>query len=304
MRGSSAVAALVWIAGASPLAAATAIGEATEVVLNTSVDRQGARRTVARGDAVSAQDTINTDDRGKAAFRFVDDTRLSVGPNSSVRLDKFVFDADDSPSSFVIRASRGLLRFSTGHGDHEAYRIQTPAATIGVRGTRFDVKVEGQEVRVSVSDGEVVLCPNRGRAGFVDCVEAKAGSSILSGRTRARVVPTSSLPQIRADALLPLPALANVLPVAPGLSPGRLLNGAPGRGVRQATDAAGDNLRNAGGAVRDAAGGLGNATGAVGNVGGAIGGGVGNVGGALGNIGGAAGGAIGGVGGLVPRLGR
>ncbi|MFT4098555.1 MAG: FecR domain-containing protein, partial [Rhodoblastus sp.] len=193
---------------------------------NASIGGQGASRAIERGDPVAANNVISTDGKGRAAFRFVDDTRLSVGPNSSVRLDKFVFDGETNPSSFVIRASKGLLRFSTGKGDHEAYRIQTPAATIGVRGTEFDVKIEGDQVRVSVTDGEVVLCPNRGRAGFADCVECKAGFSILSGRASARVVPTSSLPQIRADALLPLPMLASLPNALPGA-------------VRQATGAVG-----------------------------------------------------------------
>ena len=160
--------------GAPAALGAPAIGEATDVARNTLLDGQGARRPIERGDAVAANNTISTDAQGRAAFRFVDDTRLSVGPNSSVRLDKFVFDGDAGPSSFVIRATKGVLRFSTGRGEHEAYRIQTPAATIGVRGTDFDVKIDGEEVRVSVTDGEVVLCPNRGRAGFADCVECRS----------------------------------------------------------------------------------------------------------------------------------
>ncbi len=264
--------------------AETAIGEATEVARNASVDGQGARRPIERGDSVAANNVISTDGKGRAAFRFVDDTRLSVGPNSSVRLDKFVFDGETNPSSFVIRASKGVLRFSTGKGDHEAYRIQTPAATIGVRGTDFDVKIEGDQVRVSVTDGEVVLCPNRGRPGFADCVECKAGFSILSGRSSARIVPTSSLPQIRADALLPLPALASLPNALPGA-------------VRQATGAVGGAADGAIGAVGGATGGL---SGAAGQ---AAGGAANAAGGVVGGVNGAAGGVIGGINGTVGGLG-
>lgn len=298
MQAGLIAAVLAGVTLAAPAALAeTAIGQATEVARNTLLDGQGARRAIERGDAVAANNTILTDAQGKAAFRFVDETRLSVGPNSSVRLDKFVFDGETTPSSFVIRASKGLLRFSTGRGEHEAYRIQTPAATIGVRGTNFDVKIEGEDVRVSVTDGEVVLCPNRGRPGFADCVECKAGFSILSSRTRARVVPTSSLPQIRADALLPLPTLASVLPGLPGLP--------EVGGVRQTAGAVGDAAGGAVGTVGDAAGDVGGAAvGAVGNVagglGGAVGGVVGGVNGAVGGIGGGLGRTLGGL----PRIGR
>ncbi|MCB1542950.1 MAG: FecR domain-containing protein [Methylobacteriaceae bacterium] len=301
MRAGLIAAALAGMALAAPAALAeTTIGQATEVARNTLLDGHGARRAIERGDPVSANNTISTDAQGKAAFRFVDDTRLSVGPNSSVRLDRFVFDRDATPSSFVIRATKGLLRFSTGHGEHEAYRIQTPAATIGVRGTQFDVKIEGADVRVSVNEGEVVLCPNRGRPGFADCVECKAGFSILSSRTRARIVPTSSLPQIRADALLPLPTLASVLPGLPGLP--------DVGGVRQTAgavgDAAGGAIGGAQSAAGDVAGTAGGVAGAVGSVGGGLGG---AIGGTIGGLGGAVGGIGGGIGrtlGGLPRIGR
>jgi len=268
--------------------AETAIGEATEVARNTLLDGQGARRPVQAGDPVAANNVISTDTQGRAAFRFVDETRLSVGPNSSVRLDKFVFEDGATRSSFVIRATKGLLRFSTGRGDHEAYRIQTPAATIGVRGTEFDVKIEGEQVRVSVTDGEVVLCPNRGRPGFADCVECRAGFSIPATRTSARIVPTSSLPQIRADALLPLPVLASL--------PGTVLQatGAVGDTVRGATGAVGGALQGATtGIGRTAADATGAASGAVGGVTGGLGSGVGGV---IGGVNGTVGGTVGGIG--------
>lgn len=292
----------VALLGIVPAHAGPAIGEATEVARNTIVDAQGARRPIAAGDAVAANNVISTDPRGRAAFRFVDDTRLSVGPNSSVKLDKFVFDGDANPSAFVIRATKGLLRFSTGKGDHDAYRIQTPAATIGVRGTEFDVKIEGEDVRVSVTDGEVVLCPNRGRPGFADCVECRAGFSILSGRTRARVVPTSSLPQIRADALLPLPQLASL----PGALPGavRQATGAVGDATRQVVGDVGRTANEATGAVTSTVGSVGSvaggaAGGVIGGVNGSVGGVVGGINGTVGGLGGGIGRTLGGI-----RLGR
>lgn len=283
---------------ASQVRAETRIGEATAVARNTLLQKQGAKRPIERGDPVAADNTIVTDAAGRAAFRFVDDTRLSVGPNSSVRLDKFVFDDATGPSSFVIRATKGLLRFSTGRGDHEAYRIQTPAATIGVRGTQFDVKIQGSDVRVSVTDGEVVLCPNRGRPGFADCVECKAGFSILSGRSRARVVPTSSLPQIRADALLPLPTLASLPTALPGAV--RQAAGVVGGATQPIVGAAGA----AAGAATGVAGqSVGAAGGVIGGINGTIGGVVGGINGTVGGLGGGLGSGLGrALGGI--RLGR
>jgi hypothetical protein len=317
--------AIFFLTAAVSPAYADAIGRVTEVARKTTADTAGAHRELDLGSDVAARDTVVTDKVGKAALRFVDDTQLSIGPNSSVRLDNFVFSRPSDPSAFVIRATRGVFRFATGRGDHDAYRIHTPTATLGVRGTQFDVKIEGKQVRVSVIDGEVVLCPNGGRPNFVDCAEAVAGQSILSSRTRANVVPTASLPQLRAD-LLPLNSVANA---ATGFVP--IVNGAvggaastAGSAASAATGAAGSaingfgssaagtaaGLGNAGanagggalGGIGSPAGNIGGALGGVGNLGGALGG-LGNAGSALGGLGGAAGGLGGAVGGLGGALG-
>jgi hypothetical protein len=331
--------ALFFVAAAAVSPAdADAIGKVTDVARKTTADAAGAHRELDLGSDVAAKDTLITDKVGKAALRFVDETQLSIGPNSSVRLDDFVFSRPSDPSSFVIRATRGVFRFATGRGDHDAYRIHTPTATLGVRGTQFDVKIEGKQVRVSVLEGEVVLCPHAGRPNFVDCVEAIAGQSILSSRSRADVVPTSSLPQLRAD-LLPLSTVANLgsgfVPIVNGAiggaasSAGAAANAATGTASGTASSAIGGigssatstaaGLGNAGATAGGTLGGMGSTAGGIGspagNIGGALGGaggalgGVGNVGGALGGIGSAAGGlggAIGGVGGGLGgiRVGR
>src|SRR5437588_5581666 len=317
--------ALFFVAAAAVSPAdADAIGKVTDVARKTTADAGGAHRELALGSDVAAKDTVVTDKVGEAELRFVDETELSVGPNSSVRLDDFVFSRPSDPSSFVIRATRGVFRFATGRGDHDAYRIHTPTATLGVRGTQFDVKIEGKQVRVSVLEGEVVLCPHGGRPNFVDCVEAIAGQSILSSRSRADVVPTASLPQLRAD-LLPLSTVANLasgfVPIVNGAiggaasSVGSAANAASGTassaigGIGSSATSTAAGLGNAGATAGGALGGMGSTAGGIGspagNIGGALGGtggalgGVGNVGGALGGIGSAAGG----LGGAVGRVG-
>jgi hypothetical protein len=276
---------------------AGAIGTTTEVARKATADASGARRELDVGSDVAARETIVTDEVGRAAFRFLDNTQLSVGPNSSLRLDDFVFSQSSDPSSFVIRATRGVFRFATGRGTHEGYRIQTPVSTLGVRGTQFDVSIVGKQVRVSVLEGEVVLCPIGGRPNFVDCAEAVAGQSILSNRTRANVVPTSSLPQLRAD-LLPLPAATNaalnVLPTATGALGGA--TSAAGGAASAATGAATGAVGTLGSGASSAAAGLGATAGSLGGAIGGVGSAAGGLGNAAGDLGGALGGAAGGIG--------
>jgi hypothetical protein len=216
------------------------IGRTTDVNKNAFADAIGSRRALELGSPVVAEETISTDKLGKAAFRFVDDTELSVGPNSTLKLDRFIYDPDTSVRSFVIRATKGMFRFVTGRLDHDSYVIRTPSAVIGVRGTQFDVMIEPGRVRVSVLDGQVILCPEAGRPSFQDCVEARAGQSILSDRNHAEVRFTSQLPPLRAASLLPLSnplSRAGPLPADAPSVPRDALPGIDTGGVRP--DAAG-----------------------------------------------------------------
>ena len=105
------------------------IGRTTDVNKNAFADAIGSRRALELGSPVVAEETISTDKLGKAAFRFVDDTELSVGSNSTVKLDRFIYDPDTSVKSFVIRATKGMFRFVTGKLDHDSYVVGTYRST-------------------------------------------------------------------------------------------------------------------------------------------------------------------------------
>src|SRR5262249_13537728 len=63
-----------------------------------------------------------------------DKTNLHVGPSSTVRLDKFVYDPNKGTGSVVIDATRGAFRFSTGAQNKGDYKVKTPYGVLGVRG--------------------------------------------------------------------------------------------------------------------------------------------------------------------------
>jgi hypothetical protein len=75
-----------------------------------------------------------------------DDTVLSLGPNSEVALTDFAFSPHEGKLSLVTRLIRGTAAFLTGQIGRlspQSVRFETPVATIGIRGTRFAVKIEG-----------------------------------------------------------------------------------------------------------------------------------------------------------------
>jgi hypothetical protein len=102
----------------------------------TSVKPQAEANTrmLAGGSTVYSKELIRTGDAGVADLRFHDNSNLSVGPKSSVRLDKFVYDPNKSAGSVAVEATRGSFRFVTGSQSKGSYQVKTPYGTLGVRG--------------------------------------------------------------------------------------------------------------------------------------------------------------------------
>jgi hypothetical protein len=91
--------------------------------------------TLSPGADVHESETIRTGSAGQANLRFIDDTNLSVGPTSVVKLDKFVYDPNKKDAgSVAIEVSRGAFRFVTGTQNKGEFKIKTPYGTLGVRG--------------------------------------------------------------------------------------------------------------------------------------------------------------------------
>jgi len=77
------------------------------------------------GTEVYSNELVRTRSESKAELLFLDNTNLSVGPVSTIRLDKFVYDPNGSKGNGVLRAGVGSFRFITGLQDKKSYTIQT-----------------------------------------------------------------------------------------------------------------------------------------------------------------------------------
>src|SRR6476646_429089 len=107
-----------------------AIGSATSVKPQAEANT----RTLSGGGTVYSKELIHTGDAGVADLRFHDNTNLSVGPKSSVRLDKFVYDPNTSAGSVAVEATRGSFRLVTGSQSKGSDQVKTPYGTLGIRG--------------------------------------------------------------------------------------------------------------------------------------------------------------------------
>ena len=90
-------------------------------------------------------DTLRTGPDGSLGMLLKDDTSLSLGPNSVVVVDQFLFAPAEGKLSLVTRMVRGTAVYVSGiiaKLSPQTVRFETPNASIGIRGTRFLVKVD------------------------------------------------------------------------------------------------------------------------------------------------------------------
>jgi hypothetical protein len=129
--------ALVALGGQEGLAA-DPIGTAA-AVKNRATGTLGAQtRALKAGLGVFKNERVDTARDASAQLIFSDETALTIGPNSSVTLDEFVYDPSKNAGKAVIKATKGAFRFISGSVDPRSYRIKTPVGTMGVRGTIVD----------------------------------------------------------------------------------------------------------------------------------------------------------------------
>lgn len=100
------------------------------------------------GVKLMEDDVLKTGTDGTMGVLLRDDTSLSLGPDSEIILDEFVFEPAEGNLSLVTNMVKGTAAYLSGQISKlkpEAARFETPLATIGIRGTRFVVKVEPQK---------------------------------------------------------------------------------------------------------------------------------------------------------------
>ena len=116
-------------------------------------------------------EVIVTGGGASAEVELLDKTKLAVGPDARIVLDKFVYDASGSRGSISVNVSKGAFRFLTGIAAKDSYEIKTSTASLGVRGTIFDVYVGALgETAVLLHGGAVHVCNVGGACQLQDQV--------------------------------------------------------------------------------------------------------------------------------------
>jgi hypothetical protein len=151
------------------------------VLAKNDVTREisGASAPLTAGEDVFRNEIVKTGVESTAKLVFLDSTNLGVGPISRVTLDQFVYVGEANGQKMAVNLAKGVFRFTTGKLDKNAYIISTPNAAIGVRGTVLDIGVQSAQSKVTLVEGQALVCPRRPGITFAqqvrNCTRAAGG---------------------------------------------------------------------------------------------------------------------------------
>lgn len=123
----------------------TAVGYVKVVGGEAWLANAGSRQNAEVGSAILPGQTLNTGVDGSMGVTFKDETIVSIGPNTSVAVEEFLYAPAKDDLKLSARILKGSLQYISGviaKLKPEAVSVKTPSGVIGVRGTRFLVKVE------------------------------------------------------------------------------------------------------------------------------------------------------------------
>jgi hypothetical protein len=112
------------------------VGQVTRVANFAYQTPPGASKAAAyERDPVYHDAEVEAVNEAGAELTFLDGSKLTVGPNSSVVIDDFVYDPSSNAGSAALRLTKGMLRYVSGEMPEDRVKLETDTVTIGIRGT-------------------------------------------------------------------------------------------------------------------------------------------------------------------------
>jgi hypothetical protein len=88
---------------------------------------------VAQSDGVFRDEGVRTHVDSKARLLLEDQTNVTIGPSSTIKLDRFVYAGPKQSGTIVLDLAKGSARMIAGDASKRSYSIYTPTAAIGIR---------------------------------------------------------------------------------------------------------------------------------------------------------------------------
>ncbi len=173
--------------------ASESIGVIEKLQGTVEATRHGQEITLHEGDPVFLEDVIHTSKESSVGITFNDESVFTLGPDARMTLDHFVYDPETGDGSSSVNVIKGMFKFVSGDiaannpGD---MKVETPVATIGIRGTTGGGVVEGNG-----GQNQFFLEPNAdGTVGWFDVTTAQGTSSMNQANTVVSVSSFNEMP--------------------------------------------------------------------------------------------------------------
>jgi hypothetical protein len=91
-------------------------------------------------------DILLTSGDGRVGAILQDGTCIGLGPNTELKIDRFVYEPVDGKFGLLLRLAKGVLVYFSGRIARlapEAVTVETPVGVVGLRGTHFAISIEG-----------------------------------------------------------------------------------------------------------------------------------------------------------------
>ena len=138
--------------------AAEAIGKATLVRPNVKADGAAGSRSLAKDAPIYFMDRLTSSASGVGEFMFDDGTKLAISSSARLTIDASVAPGSSRFKKLGLKVAGGSVRWVSGKSPSSAYKIQTPTASMAIRGTAFDITIRGGKTYVVLLNGSGRLC--------------------------------------------------------------------------------------------------------------------------------------------------
>ena len=175
---------------AAPAAAAQVIGHVMKLSGSASVIRNGVTIELHIGDGIQKGDVIQTGSDSSIGMTFVDGTAFGMTSNARMVMNEMIYDPNGSSNSSLISLVQGTITFVAGQtAKNGNMRVETPVATMGIRGTAVLVEIAANDGPTKFS----VLAEPDGHTGSFNLYDKVTGQLIGTVSQAGQVTFVSSL---------------------------------------------------------------------------------------------------------------
>lgn len=168
-----------------------------------AINREGSSRKLETKDSIFAEDTIKTSQRGRIQIIFPDNTIVSLGRRTEVKISEYSWSADDRKGRMKTEAREGVFRIMGGaitkHAPRE-FTTVTPQATIGIRGSMYAGRISPAGLAVLFQGGKGIDVTNQGGAVALTVPgQATTVASAATAPSHPYLMPAAEISELLQD---------------------------------------------------------------------------------------------------------